>query len=191
MTSRLFLYTLLPAKYLLSRPLAEHSHCSGVNFNVVVGKHKLNSWSEGESISVTAQVPHPSYRSSGIDNDFKLIFLSRQARGDVELVRLNANDNVPQPKDGVTVIGWGDTLQSPSQSQPSNTLKEVDVRVVSNRECRQARGYSGGFYTSYAGAITDNMLCAQAPGGDSCQGERASRFSQQSVSFSYVVLVSK
>ena len=104
MASRLFLHTLLPAKYLLSRPLTERSHCSGVNFNVVVGKHKLNSWSEGESISVAAQVPHPSYRSSGTNNDFKLIFLSRQARGDVELVRLNTDDNVPQPKDGVTMV---------------------------------------------------------------------------------------
>jgi len=147
------------------------AHCSGANFDVVVGRHKRSSWYEGETISVKAEVSHPSYRSRNTDNDFNLIFLSREARADVELVSLNSDGAVPESRDSVTSMGWGDTIASASSSQLSNTLKEVELKAVSNQDCRAAKGFVGGYYSSYAGAITSNMLCAQAPGGDSCQGD--------------------
>lgn len=147
------------------------AHCANGKYDVVIGKHRLNSWFEGETISVKAAVPHPAYRSSGTDNDFHLIFLSRPARADVELVRLNSDSNLPKPGASVTVMGWGDTNASEKYSQLSNTLKEVEVNVVSTEDCRQSKGVVQGRYTSYARSITSNMLCAQADGRDSCQGD--------------------
>ena len=112
---------------------------------------------------------HPRYRSSGTDNDFGLIFLRGSASADAELVRLNERSAVPATGESVTVMGWGDTLASESASRPSNTLKEAELQVVSNRRCAQASGWVGFSYSSYRGAITDNMLCAQDRGEDSCQ----------------------
>ncbi|XP_064212266.1 trypsin-1 [Tribolium castaneum] len=58
-------------------------------------------------------------------------------------------------------IGWGATH---SHGQVSNTLREVEVPIMSNIECRR---------TGYGNKITDNMMCAGYPNGmkDSCQGD--------------------
>jgi len=144
------------------------AHCATSNFNVVVGRHSLNS-ADGEVIPVKAQVLHPQYSSSGTNNDFNLIFLRRSA--DADIVSLNPNNGVPNEGDSVTVMGWGDTVASNSYTQLSNTLREVEVKVVSNKNCERSKGYAGGFYNSYQGAISDNMLCAKDIGEDSCQGD--------------------
>ena len=118
-----------------------------------------------------SQVLHPNYRSRNVDNDFKLVFLSRQAPSDIALVRLNSDAATPKSGETLTAMGWGDTIASDSFSQLSNTLKEVDAKAVSNQECRQARGYVNGYYTSYGSSITSNMLCAAGTDGDSCKGK--------------------
>merc|ERR1719187_3146171 len=68
--------------------------------------------------------------------------------------------------DMATVIGWG-KLQHWHDDHPSsfpNELREVDVKIISNKQCNNQYG-----------SITDNMLCAaeeNANGGkDSCQGD--------------------
>ncbi|KAK9758611.1 Trypsin [Popillia japonica] len=59
------------------------------------------------------------------------------------------------------VTGWGATE---SAGQVSNVLREVDVPVISNMDCRN---------TGYGRRITDNMICAGYPQGqkDACQGD--------------------
>ena len=59
-----------------------------------------------------------------------------------------------------TVTGWGSTesVYSP------DVLKEVEVSVIDNVACQ--RQYRGTVHK-----ITDYMLCAWAPGKDSCQGD--------------------
>jgi len=145
------------------------AHCrDGGAYRVVVGRHSRTSSSEGETLAVLAEMPHPSYQESSTDNDFSLIFLAAPARkGD--LVRLNPRDDVPAPGSRVTVMGWGDTIASASAAQTSAALQEAEVTVVANAECARAGGYVGWSYASYAGAIAANMLCAKAPGRDSCQ----------------------
>ena len=134
------------------------AHCAGSNYNVVVGRHSLNI-DEGEIISVKGQVLHPQYTPSRTDNDFLLIFLSRPTNAD--LVSLNSNSATPNEGDSVTAMGWGDTVASNSYTQLSNTLREVEVKVVSNQKCAQSKGNVGGRYISYSGSITGNMLCAK------------------------------
>ena len=59
-----------------------------------------------------------------------------------------------------TVTGWGSTESGYS----ADVLKEVEVSVISNVACQ--RQYRGTVHK-----ITDYMLCAWAPGKDSCQGD--------------------
>lgn len=54
----------------------------------------------------------------------------------------------------------------------ADKLHAVEVNVVSNEQCSQAKGYVGWFnYESYEGAITTSMLCAKDSNQDSCQGD--------------------
>lgn len=64
-------------------------------------------------------------------------------------------------KDCGLVIGWGVTEQGGTVSP---VLREVQVPIVSNAECRSR---------SYGMRVTDNMLCAGEPEGgrDACQGD--------------------
>lgn len=66
----------------------------------------------------------------------------------------------------------GDTDASEWSQRLSDVLRSVEVNVVTNEECSQAKGYVGWFnYESYEGSITSNMLCAQDTNQDSCQGD--------------------
>ncbi|GFG39770.1 hypothetical protein Cfor_02567, partial [Coptotermes formosanus] len=69
----------------------------------------------------------------------------------------------PQPGQIAVVTGWG-TLASGSHTLPRR-LQLVNVPIVSREECSRA-------YEEYGG-ITENMICAAAPGGgkDACQGD--------------------
>jgi len=62
-----------------------------------------------------------------------------------------------------TVTGWGDLVSGGSST---NKLREVDVKVLKNTECKNDYGYP-------SNSITDQMLCANVEGGgkDSCQGD--------------------
>jgi hypothetical protein len=70
------------------------------------------------------------------------------------------------------VMGWGDTNESEFYSELSDVLLKVDLRVMSNDECINSAGtIDGGYYGTYSGMITENMLCAGAADKDSCQGD--------------------
>ncbi|XP_065343147.1 trypsin-1-like [Cloeon dipterum] len=66
-----------------------------------------------------------------------------------------------------TASGWGTTQED---GKPSCVLREVDVPVMSNEDCRKTN------YTEQM--ITDNMMCAGYPDGqkDSCQGDSGGPF---------------
>lgn len=149
------------------------AHCGGGRYRVVIGQHKRTSYSDVEVISVKEEVPHPSYQKPGTDNDFTLIFLSRRASPEAATVRLNPVAAVPDDGDRVTVVGWGDTIADARYTQLSDTLKEVELTAVTNRDCARARGRVGtsNAYATYRGAITENMLCARGPAADSCKGD--------------------
>ena len=77
-----------------------------------------------------------------------------------------------QSTDTVSHYNRGDTDPSDWGQRLSDELHSVEVNVVSNAQCSQAKGYVGWFnYQSYEGAITENMLCAQDNNQDSCLGD--------------------
>jgi len=142
------------------------AHCKGPPFDVVIGRHDLND-NDGQVISITRQLPHPDYNEDTTDNDFMLVFLSEPTTQNVDLVKINNDPSVPEVGDRVTVMGWGDTDRRDHVSTTSDVLMEVNVRVVSNSVCEK----SSDGYDTYRGAITNNMLCANADLQDSCQGD--------------------
>jgi trypsin len=147
------------------------AHCAGVSYEVVIGRYDLDS-GDGDVVQKEREVPHPKYNPSSTDNDFNLIFLTRKTTADVPIVKLNKEKSVPSATDAVEVMGWGDTDASEWSQRLSDVLRSVEVNVVTNEECSQAKGYVGWFnYESYEGSITSNMLCAQDTNQDSCQGD--------------------
>jgi len=110
--------------------------------------------------SVSQIIPHPSYDAGTERNDIALLKLSSPVT--VSATVLPVCLPPPNPKytnQNAWVTGWGTT--SSGGSSP-NTLREVQIKVLSNTACKSA--YSNA-------AITDSMLCASAPGKDSCQGD--------------------
>ena len=139
---------------------------------VVLGEHDLDD--ETETATLTMDIKqrffHPDYNVANFDNDFSMLELE----GEVDLCRYPNIRPVCLPSvsssdtfvgDVATVTGWGDTEDG---GDDSNVLLEVNVTVVSNKECRNDYKTNSLNLT-----ITDNMICANVAGGgkDSCQGD--------------------
>merc|ERR1719239_942974 len=142
---------------------AAHCKTDLGRFRVSLGEHDIYR-SDGEQIITPSQwISHPSYDARTTDYDFAIVKLSEHVTFSPSV----APACLPSPNknyDAVTatVTGWG-TLVS-GGSQPS-VLQEVDVKTMSNSDCR-------GSSTAYSASdISQVMICAAAPGKDSCQGD--------------------
>lgn len=108
-------------------------------------------------------IRHKNYGSGGTyNNDIALLKLDE----DVNLSGLAKPVCLPTLGKSFTgytgtAVGWGATHE---HGQVTNRLREVQVPIISNIECRR---------TAYGTKITDNMLCAgfKYGGKDSCQVE--------------------
>lgn len=137
--------------------------------DVVAGIYNLQSPAAGYQRRDVAQIViHPNYNPNTSNSDIALLRLSSPVTlGGSGATKTQAIQLVPPAigsLDGFAswVTGWGDTNSTP-QFPPQ--LYEVSVPIVANSTCNDA--------SHYAGAITNNMLCAglEAGGKDSCQGD--------------------
>jgi len=119
-------------------------HCSSlslgtaeVSYHAVIGRPDLRYRNMGESISIKKEIRHPSYNNITYDNDFALVFLSREVQHDTAAtyVKLNRDINAPEDNEGLTVMGWGDTEEDEDIVLPSNMLMETRVSAVNNSMC--------------------------------------------------------
>ena len=115
-----------------------------------------------ESIQV---IRHPGYNSRTQSNDIALIKLPQpldlNARTDIAPVCLPPSESSESyAGDTAIAIGWGRTSEGGSSS---NTLRKVNLPVLSNSACRG----------SYGNDVRDNMVCAGSFSGgiDTCQGD--------------------
>lgn len=115
--------------------------------------------------TVTQIIRHPNYTKSTRDNDMCLLKLSSTVTftNFIRPVCLAAPGSSFHAGATSWVTGWGSISSGVSLPSPQ-TLQEVDVPVVGNRQCNCNNG---------VGSITDNMICAglSAGGKDSCQGD--------------------
>ncbi|XP_038839239.1 transmembrane protease serine 9-like [Salvelinus namaycush] len=147
---------------------AAHCFSSTSTSNVVVYVGRLSQ--EGSNPNevnrtVTQIIRHPNYTRSTSDNDMCLLKLSSTVTftNFIRPVCLAAPGSSFHAGATSWVTGWGSIHSGVSLPSPQ-TLQEVDVPVVGNRQCNCNNG---------VGSITDNMICAglSAGGKDSCQGD--------------------
>ncbi|KAG1935506.1 transmembrane protease serine [Pimephales promelas] len=117
------------------------------------------------SRGVSSIIKHPNYVSSAFDNDITLLRLASPVNFTdfISPVCLASSNSMFFKQTSSWVTGWG-TINSSTPLPSPQTLQEVDVPIVGNRQCKCL--YS-------ASTITDNMICAgRIEGGkDSCQGD--------------------
>ncbi|XP_041715369.2 transmembrane protease serine 9 [Coregonus clupeaformis] len=146
------------------------AHCfpstSSSDVMVYVGRQSQEGSNPNEvSRTVTQIIRHPNYISSSSGNDVCLLKLSSPVdfTNFIRPVCLAAPNSSFHAGATSWVTGWGAISSGVSLPSPQ-TLQEVDVPVVGNRQCNCNYG---------VGSITDNMICAglSAGGKDSCQGD--------------------
>ena len=96
--------------------------------------------------------------------DFTLIELARPAPQPAQPIQLATSSDYAVGDD-VWVTGWGDTSPGGVAGLYSDELQEAEVQLTSDAAC--ATPYA-------AAAITidpDTMICAEAPGKDTCAGD--------------------
>uniref|UniRef100_A0A8B9MNJ6 Granzyme A n=1 Tax=Accipiter nisus TaxID=211598 RepID=A0A8B9MNJ6_9AVES len=122
---------------------------------------------EKQVIRIAKQFRYPRYRSNVKENDIMLLQLKKRARLNkaVQLIPLPTSDYDPKPGTTCTVAGWGQTRNY--LRKPSDTLREVNITVISRQICNDKHHYKNN------PVITDNMICAGAKNGgkDSCSGD--------------------
>ncbi|XP_023813059.1 transmembrane protease serine 9-like [Oryzias latipes] len=146
------------------------AHCfpsrSASGVNAVLGLQSLQGSNPNRvSRTIKTVIVHPNYNSGTQNNDIALLQLSSPVTFN------NYITPVCLPSTGSTfysgvktwVTGWGDIGNGVSLPAPQ-TLQEVQVPIVGNRQCKCSYG---------ASSITDNMVCAGLleGGKDSCQGD--------------------
>jgi len=145
------------------------AHCNAAAIDkAVIGRHNLRDTSNEreDEFELASKIPHPEYfrdeseKPYTIINDIMLVFLREPVHQDIEFIRLNPYESVPQDESPVTVIGWGHTAEG---GQLSDVLLEVEVTTISNKIC--SHRYEGNF------VIDDGMVCAADEGKDSCNGD--------------------
>merc|ERR1712168_967172 len=156
-----------------SRWVLTAAHCtvgdSPSAIQVLLGEHDYSVDHEADHIraDVSSIEDHPDYNSNTLDNDFSMLKLAVAvdygSHPHIRPICLPAIDTLTYNGDTATVTGWGTTSSGGSLS---STLREVDVTVMSNSNCRNDYGY-------WSSEITSSMLCANVVGGgkDSCQGD--------------------
>ena len=147
------------------------AHCESPDSFAVIGRHHWMEEQEGESIEISEQLPHPEFDFSGDDygGDIMLLFLERPVADGIPIVKLNSESSLPEIDSTVTVLGWGDTDIDWLDFEMSDVLKSAELRVESNQDCEESRGLIRGDPHWYMDHVTENMLCAEADGIDSCQ----------------------
>ncbi|XP_061823743.1 transmembrane protease serine 9-like [Nerophis lumbriciformis] len=135
-------------------------------WSVSLGRQNLQGINPNEvSRTVDTIILHPDYDSFTFDNDIALLRLTSPVTFTdyIRPVCLAASSSNFISGTDSWVTGWGRIQEGVLLPFPQ-TLQEVEVPVVGNRQCNCQYG---------VGSITDNMICAGLleGGKDACQGD--------------------
>ncbi|KAM8877829.1 uncharacterized protein ACB058_003518 [Synchiropus picturatus] len=135
-------------------------------WQVSLGRQNLQGSNPHEVTKSVAQIlVHPNYNSVTTDNDIALVRLSSPVTFTdyIRPVCLADSNSVFNSATASWVTGWGTVDEGEPLPFPQ-TLQEVEVPVIGNRQCNCLNG---------VGSVTENMMCAGflSGGKDSCQGD--------------------
>jgi len=154
--------SLIDSKWVLTA-----AHCGGLPYNVRLGKYKFDSPnSEGQVIKVKREIIHPRYKRSNKDYDIALLELQSPARMGSCVGTVCLPERGADVRSGTTcwITGWGHLEH---KGRHPEELQEVQVKTMSNRECKDSK------YSS--NQIKDSMLCAHGRNSqgitDACQDD--------------------
>ena len=142
-------------------------HCHGFFTQIRVNIYNIKSELESyEEFTAERMHFHPQFDELWFRYDFLLLKLNKPVVG-LEPVRINSNDDLPNFDDSLTVVGWGLTDPDDTTAYP-DTLKEVDVRYITNDMCEDTSSKGQNLYKGY---IFNDMMCAKEDGKDACSGD--------------------
>jgi secreted trypsin-like serine protease len=148
------------------------AHCLGAFQSwALVGAYKSASTDYGADV-VTSNVEfrHPSYNSDSQTYDFMVVKLSRPSINNAT-IKLNTQAGYPSGSAALRTIGMGTTSENAAVG--SDVLRKVAVTNVPAVRC--AKLYPAGWI------IGATMMCASAPGKDSCYGTLATSFGRMRI----------
>lgn len=127
--------------------------------SVHAGTTNKNS-KEGQTVKVAKYINHPNFDHSTMDYDISILELAEPLKftTGVQKIRLPIEGEELEAGTTVTISGWGKLSEGGSSS---DTLKQVDVHVISEDDCQMI----------YGNIVNDRMICTAEPEGgkDSCQ----------------------
>ncbi|KAG5893390.1 hypothetical protein JTB14_024509 [Gonioctena quinquepunctata] len=140
------------------------AHCMiGITASTLTVQANSSSISTGVTKPVTKIIIHEKFSYNTAENDIALLQLASPLECmNCKTIPLATED----PKQGETVVitGWGTT--SEFDSDESEILQYVELPIVDRATCQE-------MYNGTENKVTDEMFCAQYPGGgkDSCIGD--------------------
>jgi len=143
------------------------AHCKKKNLYAVLGEHDLTYQSNRErACKVIMTVPHPQYH--GISHDVMMMKIKCNNKGMgqyIEPAILPSFMHDLEPGSKCEVCGWGNTNSKPGEYTEAQSLKCVELPIISTQRCNAPN--------SYAGAIHEDIMCVgyMTGGQDSCQGD--------------------
>ncbi|NTS77189.1 trypsin-like serine protease [Catenovulum sp. SM1970] len=155
--------TLISSQWVLTA-----AHCldnvSTSSLTVRVGAHSISA-NDGQTIGVSQIIKHEYWAgANGIrsGNDIGLLRLASPAPANITPASLPTQalaDQYAGVGQYITVSGWGLTY---NQGSPSDTLREVDLPVISNSQCSSELRFN----------LPSSVICGGGPNGTSaCNGD--------------------
>lgn len=128
------------------------------NFIIFAGGNNYKRLEEGQVRNLAQRIAHEKYTEVGNGFDIALIKVKRPFNftGLVKPIALSTSGNEPTT---VLASGWGLTRDGDPNSIPDN-LQYVTMGYLSRNDC-----------LNYWDRLPANVVCATAPGKDTCQGK--------------------